>query len=483
MTGARGAPPSLHPAEGSALWLGREIAAGRLDPVVLADECLAKAADAAAEHVFISLTSSRARLEAAATVRRVQRSAPAGPLDGVPIAWKDLVDIRGIRTTAGSATTRNMAEADADADVVRNAAAAGLITIGKTNLSEFAFSGLGTNQHFGTPIHPLVPGRVPGGSSSGSAVAVAVGVVPGAVGTDTSGSVRVPASFCGLVGFRPTHGRVSLAGVTPLAPTLDTVGPITRTVLDAITLDAVLAGDAVPVGRTQPPEPGDLVVPRGPLIDHLDAPVADQFGLMLDELRRDGWTIRTVRIPEFDDVARLFEEVGTLVAAEAYRTRASAVHGPDAALIDPPIRSRLLAGRTVLENHHRTLLARRTELRRHVRERLGHTLLVYPTVPVTAPHVAAVESDPEVFADTNRRVLRNTMITSFVDLPSLTLPAGATSDGVPFGLSLSGAPGTDQRVLWTSAAVEPTLRSPARSPFAPPLSEGKGRAADEGRAR
>ncbi|NED97897.1 hypothetical protein G1H11_21595 [Phytoactinopolyspora alkaliphila] len=447
-----------HLTEGSALWIGREIAEGRLDPVSLVDMCVDRAAGTEAEHVFITLTSARARREAEAGARRQRQGTPAGPLDGVPIAWKDLVDLRGIRTTAGSATTGTLAEAGAGADVVRNATTAGLVTIGKTNLSEFAFSGLGTNRHFGTPDNPRAPGRVPGGSSSGSAVAVALGLVPCAVGTDTSGSVRVPASFCGLVGFRPTWGRVCLTGVAPLAPTLDTVGPITRTVIDAIALDAVLAGGAVGLRRTQPP-PGDVVVPRGPLVENLDPPVAEQFGIVLDRLCRDGWSIRRVRIPEIDDVAQLFEAVGTLVGAEAYRTRASAVHSADAALMDPRIRSRLLAGRTVLENHYPTLLARRAELRRRAQARLGPTLLVYPTVAVTAPRTTTVETDPRAFADANRRVLHNTMITSFLDFPSITLPGGMTSDGVPFGLSISGASGTDERVLWTAADAESSLAS------------------------
>jgi aspartyl-tRNA(Asn)/glutamyl-tRNA(Gln) amidotransferase subunit A len=241
-----------------------------------------------------------------------------------------------------------------------------------------------------------------------------------------------------------------------LAPTLDTVGPITRTVLDAIALDAALTGGAFRGRRTQLC-PADVVVPRGPLVENLDAAVAEQFDMVLDRLRRDGWNVRHVRIPEIDDVARLFEAAGTLVGAEAYRTRAYAVHGADAALVDPRIRSRLLAGRTILENHHAMLLAQRAELRRRARARLGRVLLVYPTVAVTAPRLATAESDSQVFADANRRVLHNTMITSFLDLPSITLPAGATSDGVPFGLSMSGASGTDQRVLWSAAAAEPTL--------------------------
>ena len=208
----------------TALALGRRLASGELDAVALAEESLARAR--AAGPAFIAVTEERALREARASAARLRAGAPLGPLDGVPVAWKDLIDVAGVPTTAASALRRDAPPARADAPVVTRLAAAGMVCVGKTNLSELAYSGLGLNPHFGTPPNPYGAARIPGGSSSGSAVAVALGVVSCAIGTDTSGSIRVPAAFCGLVGFKPSAARVDRAAIQPLAPSLDSVGPL-----------------------------------------------------------------------------------------------------------------------------------------------------------------------------------------------------------------------------------------------------------------
>src|SRR5215216_5741711 len=235
---------------------------GERDAVAVCERALERARATTA--VFTSLTEERALREARASAARLRERAPLGPLDGVPVAWKDLIDVAGAVTTAGSALRRGAAPATADAPIVARLAAAGMICVGKTYLTELAYSGLGLNPHFGTPPNPCAPARIPGGSSSGSAVAVAAGVVPCAIGTDTSGSIRVPAAFCGIVGFKPTAARIDRAGVVALAPTLDSVGPLATSVADLVALDAALRGEAPPTLKRDGPALGSLrlVVPE-----------------------------------------------------------------------------------------------------------------------------------------------------------------------------------------------------------------------------
>ena len=214
--------------------IGRRIAAGGLDPVEVAEYFLDCIERDRANPSFLVVTRDRALREAEASRKRYGEGRLAGPLDGVPIAWKDLVDMAGERTTAGSALYANSAPKPSDSPIVSRLAAAGMVALGKTNLSEFAFSAIGLNPHFGTPRNPRDPStpRIAGGSSSGSAVAVAAGLAPCAIGSDTGGSIRAPASFCGIVGFKTSEGRIDKSGVFPLSRTLDTIGPLARTVED-----------------------------------------------------------------------------------------------------------------------------------------------------------------------------------------------------------------------------------------------------------
>ena len=236
--------------ERSAAEIGRLIAAGNLDPVEAAEFFLGRIERDRDNPSFIVVTRERALKEAAASRKRHREGRAAGPLDGVPVAWKDLVDMGGERTTAGSALFMASPPKEKDAPIVANLAAAGMVALGKTNLSEFAFSALGLNPHFGTPRNPRDPAtpRVAGGSSSGAAVAVAGGLAPCAIGSDTGGSIRAPASFCGIVGFKTSEGRIDKSGVFPLSRTLDTIGPLAHTVEDCVLIDMALRGQkATPV--------------------------------------------------------------------------------------------------------------------------------------------------------------------------------------------------------------------------------------------
>jgi aspartyl-tRNA(Asn)/glutamyl-tRNA(Gln) amidotransferase subunit A len=441
----------------TALEISGLLASGDVDALEVCEYFLARSESEAARHAFIALTPERARAEARASADRHGEGRPLGPLDGVPVAWKDLFDVRGTPTTAGSATRRDAAPAREDAPAVANLTAAGVVCLGKTNLTELAFSGLGLNPHFGTPRNPFGTARIPGGSSSGSAVAVAVGAVPCAIGTDTSGSVRIPAAFCGLVGFKPTATRIDRHGVLPLAPTLDSVGPLARSVRDVAALDAALRG-LRPDPRTPPAtETIRLVVPDGELVDGAEPSVRARFDAALGALEAAGATVERRPLRALEEGQTAMDAHGTIVVAEANRTHAALAASEAAEAIDPRVLARIRAGADVLADGYRTLLAERARLQDVAAGELQDAFVVYPTVRHTAPELAPLEQDAALFARVNLATLRGTMLASFLDLPGVSLPIGHDDGGLPIGMLLSAAPGGDDRVLNAALAVEAVL--------------------------
>jgi aspartyl-tRNA(Asn)/glutamyl-tRNA(Gln) amidotransferase subunit A len=458
----------------SATDLGQQIAAGERDPVDVAEHYLCEAlGDTNA--TYIRVTAERALDEARQSVSRIRDGRSRGPLDGVPVAWKDIFDIAGTPTTAGSATRRDAPAAASDAVCVARLTAAGMVCLGKTNLSEFAYSGLGLNPHFGTPGNPAAPGRVPGGSSSGSATAVAAGAAPCAIGTDTSGSVRVPAAFTGLVGYKPTHDRYSRQGVMPLAPTLDSVGILTRTVRDLPALDAALR--ALPHRMPHPPDPAQLriAVPAGELISDCTPAIAQRFHRVLDLLASQGARITSHAIPALSQGQDLMDQHGTLVAAEAYRTHEALLEDARAAQIDHRIRARLLSGAAISPDSYLALRRARPHLQQALARQLDGSLLLYPTVRHPPPELAPLEASDSLFARVNRRTLRSTMLASYLDLPGLALPAGRDDELQPISILVSALPGHDETLLSAAMTIEqilaplnssrqelsPTVRGPA----------------------
>ncbi|WP_084536638.1 amidase family protein [Azospirillum halopraeferens] len=425
-----------------------------LDPVVVTEAALARAAEPALAATFITLTPERALTAARDSARRYRDGRPRGPLDGIPVSWKDLFDVAGTVTTAGAALRAGAAPADRDSDCVVRLDAAGTVCIGKTNLSEFAFSGLGLNPHFGTPPNPHARGTpvAPGGSSSGAAVSVAAGVVPCAVGTDTSGSVRVPAAFNGLIGFRPSRGRYPGGGVFPLSRTLDRVGTIARSVADIIALDHALYGGVRETGAgTGRP---DVVVPEGIMTDGMAPAVAANLEAALRRMERAGHRIVRRRVAAVETAHTLMREHGTIVAAEAYRLHRAILDGPDAGRLDPRIRARLDAGADIPADSYVHLLTEREGLIRHLAADLDSAMLACATVVHTAPPRAPLERDAEAFARVNALTLRNTMIGSYLDLPGVALPTGTDADGLPTSLLLSAPAGDDERLLAAIRALE-----------------------------
>jgi aspartyl-tRNA(Asn)/glutamyl-tRNA(Gln) amidotransferase subunit A len=437
----------------------------------------------AAPSTFITLTAERARREAAASAERRQAGAALGPLDGVPVAWKDLLDVAGAPTTSGSALARDAEPAGEDAPVVARLAAAGMVCVGKTNLSELAYSGLGLNPHFGTPQNPLAPGRVPGGSSSGSAAAVAAGVVPVAIGTDTAGSIRVPAAFCGIVGFKPSAARVDHTGLRPLSPTLDSIGPLARSVADLIAVDAALRGASVsvaggsvaddgPLRSVAPageaawaPDDGPLrlVVPAGAPVDDLDPGVAAAFDAAVEALAAAGAIIERRPLVALEHAHALLAEHGSLVAHEAWRVHAALLDSPDAERIDRRVLRRLRDGRALPRGGYHALLRERPRTQAALAAELGAALAVLPTAPHVAPEIAPLEADDERFMAVNTRTLRATLATSYLDMPGVSLPVGPAEHGLPAGLLLTGPSGADDRVLAAALRVEAALSGGSRA--------------------
>lgn len=439
--------------------IGRALAAGEASPVALTEHLLEKIEAAADSNVFLRVTRERAIAEAEASAARLAAGRPLSGLDGVPIAWKDLFDMAGEVTTAASDVYRSAAPAALDAPCVASVTAAGLVALGKVNLTEFAYSGIGLNPHYGTPANPHSPdvARAPGGSSSGSAVAVAAGMAPCAIGTDTGGSVRVPASFNGLVGYKSSEGWIDGDGVFALSRTLDSVGPLARSVEDCVQLDAALRGLRHSPVRRRPVAGLSLFVPETIVLDDLDPAVAENFEASLKQLEAAGALISRGPLDIFARTAELTAEFGSLTAADAYVEHRTLVESDQVSRIDRRVVARIMGGKGMSAADVISLQRARAELIAQLAERMDDTLIAMPTTALTAPEIAPLEADDDVFHRINLKTLRNTMIGNFLNLPGLALPNGRDADGMPTSLLISAMAGDDERLLGYGLDLEPVL--------------------------
>lgn len=430
---------------------------GHLDPRALVEETLDAIGGEDDQAIFVELTAARAMSEAEAAAKRLGEGRSCGVLDGIPVAWKDLFDLEGMATTAGSTVLANDKPASRDADVVTALKQAGMICIGRTNMSEFAFSGLGINPHYGTPRNPASTDghRLPGGSSSGAGVAVAAGLVPVAIGTDTGGSVRIPAAFNGVVGYKASRGRYSMRGVYPLAKSLDSLGPLTHTVQDAVWVDAAMRGKAT-ADLTRAPLSGlSLVVPETVFFDGIEDGVAAAFEQAVERLVRAGASVRRQAFPIFSELFDLIREKGALVTAEAFALHKTRLEGADAARMDPRVVARAGLGANISLPDYIAIIDARERMTAAFSGMIGRQeLLVSPTLPHVAP---LLESDDAFFA-MNAKTLRNTQIGNFFDLCGVSIPCGTGDAGMPVGLLLSGLHGTDDHVLSVAMAAEEIIR-------------------------
>ncbi len=379
-------------------------------------------------------------------------------LDGVIVSVKDLFDVHGHTTWAGSRVLKNEPPAPVDAPVVAHLRRAGSIIIGKTNMTEFAYSGLGLNPHFGTPANPYErtrERRIPGGSSSGAAVSVADGMAQIGLGTDTGGSVRIPAAFCGLVGWKPTARRISLDGVWPLAPSFDSVGVIARSARICAEVDAVLTGAEVPAAARTP---RDLRLGRlrGYVETELEPAVAGAYERAIKRLVAAGIKISEVHCPELERVLRDRPGV-TMTAYEAFRIHASLLERA-ADQYDPRVRTRIELGRPIAVHEYLAAGALRKELQHAAAGALRSVdAWVLPTVSMVAPSIADFETDQRYTA-INRAVLRNTALINFLDGCAISLPCQETG-APPVGLSIAAVGVRDRELLSIAQTVETMLKA------------------------
>ncbi|HVO47786.1 MAG TPA: amidase [Steroidobacteraceae bacterium] len=446
--------------------LAAELAAGRTTSRALVSDCLTRIDSPVGEgaRAFIKVHAQVALAQADLHDQMRRQGAAVSPYAGIPISIKDLFDIAGDTTTAGSAVLRGEPPATRDAPSVARLRAAGFVVIGRTNMTEFAFSGLGLNPHYDTPRNPWdrAKGRIPGGSSSGAAVSVADGMAFGALGTDTGGSCRIPAAVCGIVGFKPTASRVPLQGAYPLSSSLDSIGPLAASVNCCAIVDAVLSGSAPPAPAAGGPLAGGLLagslrlgVLTNYVTDGIDAAVAANFEGAVRKLSNAGARLTNVSLTELSELPQINSK-GGLPAAEAY-ARHRARLATDAARYDPRVASRILRGREQDAADYIEVHRRRADFIERVSRRLEFfDAVLMPTVPILAPAIAELTTD-DAYIRTNALMLRNPSIVNFLDGCAISIPCHEPGSA-PVGLSLFGLRNTDHRLLAVAAAVEECLR-------------------------
>jgi aspartyl-tRNA(Asn)/glutamyl-tRNA(Gln) amidotransferase subunit A len=439
--------------------LAQALADGSISSRSLIEDSLARIADpngeGASTFIKVQADQARAMADAADLLRKANRA--PGRYAGIPIAVKDLFDIEGEPTPAGSVVLANAPEAKANAPVIARMLAAGLIPVGRANMTEFAFSGLGINPHYGTPASPWdrASRRIPGGSSSGTAVAVADGMAAAGLGTDTGGSCRIPAAFCGIVGYKPTARRVPITGVLPLAPSLDSVGPLAPSVACCAEIDAVLAGE-------EPVAPTDLnlnglrfAVPDNMVLDGMDDTVAAAFDKALSTLSAAGARVKSVRFAAFTELPAVNAK-GGFAAAEGYawHRRLLATSGSG---YDPRIRVRIARGEHMSAADYIDLLKARTRLIADFnRATTPYDGVLMPSVPIIAPRIADLD-DERAYNSVNMLILRNTALGNFFDRCAISIPCHRGGDA-PVGLMLIGETMGDGRLFAIAAAMEAALK-------------------------
>jgi aspartyl-tRNA(Asn)/glutamyl-tRNA(Gln) amidotransferase subunit A len=440
--------------------LAADLAAGRTTSRKLTEEALARIEDPKGEgsRAFVKVWKDQALAAAEASDGLRKVGLVPSPLAGIPVSIKNLCDVAGETTLSGSRALDDARPATEDAPVVARLRAAGAVIVGSTNMSEFAFSGVGFNPHYGTPGNPADRARVPGGSSAGAAVSVADRMAVAALGTDTGGSVRIPAAVCGLVGFKPTARRVPIDGVIPLSTSLDSIGPLANSVEDCALVDAVFAGelgkgpisvpDAAPLGGLR------FAIPKHFVMDELDATVAQAFERAAKALAAKGVKIEHIDLAELNELPAINAK-GGFAASEAYAWHKDLIarRGKD---YDPFVYPRIMRGKDMTAADYIELLAKRADLCRRVSATTSnYDAVIMPTCAIVAPTIEEV-STPEGFTKKNMLLLRNTTVGNFLDRCGISLPCHAKGE-LPVGFMLMGEAMADKRVLAMARSVAPVV--------------------------
>ena len=437
--------------------LAADLAAGRTTSRALVEQALARIEDPKGEgpRAFIKVYPAQALAAADASDALRKAGMVPGPLAGIPVSIKNLCDVAGETTLAGSRALDDAPPAQRDAPVVARLRAAGAVIVGSTNMSEFAFSGVGFNPHYGTPGNPADRKRVPGGSSAGAAVSVADRMAVAALGTDTGGSVRIPAAVCGITGFKPTARRVPIDGVVPLSTSLDSIGPLANSVECCAIVDAVFAGEPIVLPEAAPVAGLRFGVPRHFVLDDLDTTVAGAFERACRALSAKGVKVEPLDLPQLNELSTINAK-GGFAASEAYawHQRLIARRGKD---YDQLIYPRIMRGKDMTAADYIDLVEARADLQRRVSAvTSNYDAVVMPTCAIVAPTLEEV-STPEGFTRKNLLLLRNTTVGNFLDRCGISLPCHAAGE-LPVGFMLMGEAMADPRLLAIARGVAPVVR-------------------------
>jgi aspartyl-tRNA(Asn)/glutamyl-tRNA(Gln) amidotransferase subunit A len=420
------------------------------------DKALIRADAADAASVFTLRLDSEARaFSEAADARHATNS--RAPFLGVPITVKDNFDLMGHATTAGSTLLADAPSARKDAPVVERLRRAGFVVLGRTNMTEFAFSGLGLNPHFGTPLNPAFPGeqRIPGGSSSGAAVSVALGISPVAIGTDTGGSIRIPAALCGLTGFKPSADAITREGILPLSTTLDSVGIIARSVGDCAALFDVIRDRPGQARATIPSRRIRLGFVQTYVQDDIAPEVKRAMRAAVSTIERGGVLVEPIELPELADIPAIMQEA-TFAAAEAFAWHEPFLSAGREDDYDPRIVARIRAGQAMTAAGYVRLLAQRRAFIDAIAAQIADLdALLWPTVPFIAPTIASL-ADDAAYQAANALALRNSTVANLLDGCAISIPC--PGDGPPVGLTLATLHGRDDHLLSVATSVQSLLK-------------------------
>ncbi len=440
--------------------LADALAAGSITSRQLAEDCLARIDSDDGRRAFIVVNGDQLRVEAD-RIDTLRASGAAVPrYAGIPLSIKDLFDVAGEVTRAGSRVLADANPARQDAAVVARLRAAGFHLIGRTNMTEFAFSGLGMNPHYGDPRSPFERdnngGRIAGGSSSGSAVSISDQMAAATIGSDTGGSTRAPAAFCGIVGVKPTASRMPSAGVFALSESFDAAGPMGNSVDCCAIMDDIMAGGSGGGEAAFPVTGLRIALPRGYLFDDLDADVATAFDAAIDRLSSAGAIITDIKIDILEEL-RPANNTKSIVAAEAYQLHRARMHSPDRQAYDPYIAQRIMGGETISAADYIDSFAMRRQTMAAVAAiTRPYDVLALPTSPVIPPLIADLDT-PDALLRTNAMVLRNTSLSNYLDRPTISIPCHQPGCA-PVGFSLMGSHRHDRRLLAIATGAEPIIR-------------------------
>jgi aspartyl-tRNA(Asn)/glutamyl-tRNA(Gln) amidotransferase subunit A len=433
---------------------------GTVTSVQLTEQALAAmtAREGEGSRAFIQVYAQWAREQAEASALRRAAGNALSPLDGVPVSIKDLFDLQGEATTGGSTVLADAPVAESHAAIVDKLLQAGAVIVGKTNMTEFAYSGLGINPHYGTPANPWdrAARRIPGGSSSGAAVSISDGMSLGAIGSDTGGSVRIPAAFCGLTGYKPTARRISMAGVLPLSASLDSVGTLAHDVLSCVALDAVIADRPLSLTVKNLAD-AHFAVPQTGVLEGLDTQVAAAFERAVLTIKQAGAQVSAIPLTEIAELSAI-NASGGFTALESWQWHQPLI-AQRADGYDPRVVSRIRRGKVLGEADRQRLVEQRADWQTRVSQIVQqYDALLMPTVPFIAPRIADLEADEDAYFRVNGAALRNPSVINFLDGCAVSLPCSAQGQA-PVGLMVAALPMQDEALMSWALAIETVLKA------------------------